>query len=110
MHLSIIKICYIRLTGSSNNPIVNKSDYNFEIGKAITLKNGKDVTIFSTGTMVYESLKASDILENQGISCSVINMHSIKPIDKDIIREHAKNSKLFVSVEEHISLVVWEVL
>jgi len=92
---------YIRLTGGSNNPIVNKSDYSFEIGKAITLKNGKDITIFSTGTMVYESLKASEILEQSGMSCSVINMHTIKPIDKDIIRQHAKNSKLFVTVEEH---------
>ena len=49
---------YIRLTGKSNNPIVYKKDYNFEIGKSITLKEGKDVCLFSSGSMVYQSLKS----------------------------------------------------
>ena len=91
---------YIRLTGTSNNPIVYKEDYNFEIGKSITLKEGKDITIFSSGSMVYQSLEAAKILESKNISSTVVNMHTIKPIDKIAI-DKACNSKLIVSIEEH---------
>ena len=91
---------YLRLTGSSNNPIVNEKDYTFEIGKSITIKDGKEITIFSSGAMVYESLKASKILEENKISTKVVNMHTIKPIDKVAI-DNSLNSKLIVSVEEH---------
>ena len=91
---------YLRLTGSSNNPIVYNKDYEFEIGKSITLKQGKDITIFCSGTMVYQSLEAAKILESKKISSKVVNMHTIKPIDKMAIEE-ACNSSLIVSVEEH---------
>jgi len=91
---------YLRLTGSSNNPIVYKKDYKFEIGKSITLNEGKDVTIFCAGSMVYKSLEASKILEKENISCKVVNMHTVKPIDKKAI-EQSCDSKLIVSVEEH---------
>ena len=91
---------YIRLTGSSNNPIVYKKDYDFEIGKSITLKDGKDVIIFCTGAMVAESLEAAKILDTKKISTKVINIHTLKPIDKKAIEE-ACHSKLIVSVEEH---------
>ena len=94
------KPTYIRLTGSSNNPIVNKKDYKFEIGKSITLKEGRDITIFCAGSMVFKSLEAAKILESQNISTKVINMHTIKPIDKIAIEESC-NSKLIVSIEEH---------
>lgn len=92
---------YIRLTGPVNTPIVYTEDYNFEIGKAIKLKEGKDVCIFATGSMVYQSLKAADILEKEGIACSVINIHTIKPIDKECILNATKKHKLMVCVEEH---------
>tara|TARA_B110000003_G_scaffold225016_1_gene225675 strand:- start:20625 stop:21587 length:963 start_codon:yes stop_codon:yes gene_type:complete len=92
--------CYIRLTGGSNNPIVNNSDYSFEIGKGNTLKEGQDLTIFSAGSMVYQSLEAAKILEKKNISCEVVNIHTIKPIDEDIILK-SKKKKLIVSVEEH---------
>jgi transketolase len=92
---------YMRLTGVMNNPIVYKEDYDFEIGKAITLKRGNDITIIATGTMVYNSLKAAEILEKQGISASVIDMHTIKPLDTKIIDSELRLSKLIVSVEEH---------
>ena len=92
---------YIRLTGSQNNPIVYKNDYKYEIGKFIELKSGSDITIFSTGTMVYESLEAEKILQTQGISCTVIDVHTIKPIDESAIIKLSKKSKLFVSIEEH---------
>jgi transketolase len=91
---------YIRLTGSSNNPIVNKNDYNFKIGKSIKLNDGEEVTIFCAGAMVHTSLLSAKILEENKISCKVVNMHTIKPIDKKAI-EDACNSKLIVSIEEH---------
>jgi len=95
------KSIYIRLTGSSNNPIVNDKDYTFEIGKSIKLREGKDLTIFCAGAMVYNCLEAAKILSEKNISCSVVNMHTIKPIDKDAIKKASEKSKLIVSVEEH---------
>ena len=92
---------YIRLTGSSNNPIVYKNDYEFKIGKSITLREGNDVTIFCAGAMVYQCLEAAKVLETKNVSCQVINMHTIKPIDNQAIEQACKNSKLIVSVEEH---------
>jgi transketolase len=92
--------CYLRLTGSSNNPIVYSKDYEFKIGKSITLREGKDITIFSSGAMVYQSLEAAKILESKKISSKVINMHTIKPIDKLAIEE-ACETRLIVSIEEH---------
>ena len=91
---------YIRLSGTMNNPIVYKEDYNFEIGKAVTLKDGTDIAIIATGTMVYNSIQAANILEKEGLSIKVINMHTIKPIDKKAI-EDCKSAKLIVTVEEH---------
>ena len=91
---------YLRLTGSSNNPIIYNKDYEFKIGKSITLREGKDITIFCAGAMVHKSLEVAKILESKNISSKVVNMHTIKPIDKMAIEE-ACNSKLIVSVEEH---------
>ncbi|MBD1156622.1 transketolase [Pelagibacterales bacterium SAG-MED20] len=95
------KSIYIRLTGSSNNPIVNGVDYKFEIGKSIQLREGKDITIFSAGAMVYNCLEAAKKLNEKNISCSVINMHTIKPIDKEAIKKACDENKIIVSVEEH---------
>ena len=91
---------YLRLTGTSNNPIIYNEDYEYKIGKSITLREGKDITIFCAGAMVYQSLKAAKILESKKIYSKVVNMHTIKPIDKIAIEE-ACNSKLIVSIEEH---------
>lgn len=92
---------YIRLTGAMNNPIVYSNDYNFSIGKSITLKEGKDVAIIATGTMVYESLAAAKILEENSISAAVVNMHTIKPLDTEVIHSLCKSFGLIVTVEEH---------
>jgi transketolase len=92
---------YIRLTGAANNPIVYKEDYNFEIGKAITLREGSDITIIANGTMVYESLEAAKLLELQGLSATVVNMHTIKPLDASVIDKAVASSKMIVTVEEH---------
>ena len=91
---------YIRLSGVQRMPIVYSEDYDFEIGKAIELRDGSDVAIFATGTMVAESLKAAEQLEGEGISCAVIDVHTIKPIDVDMIEKYA-DYKLVVTAEEH---------
>jgi transketolase len=92
---------YIRLTGGARNPAVYKDDYDFEIGRAHTLREGADITIIAAGTMVHESMKTADILLEQGISAAVVNMHTIKPIDTYAIKEASERSKLIVTVEEH---------
>ncbi len=94
------KPTYIRLTGVANNPIIYDEDYDFQIGKSIKLKDGEDVTIFSCGSMVFESLEVAKILEEKNISTCVINMHTIKPIDRESILG-ARKSKLIVTIEEH---------
>ena len=93
--------CYIRLTGTSNNPIVNNVDYKFEIGKAIELTEGNDGTFFCNGPLVKNCLEAAKILENENIKISVVNMHTIKPIDAHIIRQKIKINNIIFSAEEH---------
>jgi transketolase len=92
---------YLRLTGVMNNPLVYQDDYHFEIGKAITLKEGGDLTIIATGTMVFNSLRAAELLESDGIATTVIDMHTIKPLDTAAIDAACQRSQLLVTVEEH---------
>jgi len=92
---------YIRLTGAVGNPPVNTEEYDFEIGKSITLREGSDITIFATGSMVFESLEAAKILDNLGVSATVVNMHTIKPCDFSAIDLAISKSKIIVTVEEH---------
>ncbi|MCQ2450601.1 MAG: transketolase family protein [Clostridia bacterium] len=82
-------------------PVVFDEDYKFEVGKGTQLKEGNDVTIIATGLMVKEALEAYDILKNEGINARVINMATIKPIDKDIIIKAAKETGAIVTAEEH---------
>ena len=84
----------------ATHPMVYKEDYSFEIGKAITLREGADVTIIATGTMVYQSLQAAKNLAEEGIECTVINMHTIKPLDKDVLGKYCHDCKLVVTAEE----------
>ena len=76
-------------------------DQKFEIGKALMLNEGSDVTIIATGHLVWESLIAAETLENQGISCEVINIHTIKPLDEKAILDSAKKTGCVVTAEEH---------
>ena len=99
--LSHSESVYIRLTGSVPNEKVYEDDYNFEIGKAISLKDGDDISIFCTGPTVSNALKASEILKQKNINASVINFHTIKPIDKKIIMEEVKKKKYIFTIEEH---------
>ena len=91
---------YIRL-GRMAVEDVYDGDYKFEIGKGNLLRNGTDVTIIATGLMVQESLKAAEQLKAQGIEAKVINIHTIKPIDQDIIINAARETKAIVTAEEH---------
>ena len=91
---------YIRLTGSLMTPIVYKDDFEYNIGKSVTLKEGTDVAIFATGTVVDNVLKAAAMMEENGISVKVVDMHTIKPIDKQAISD-CKKVKMVFTVEEH---------
>ena len=83
-------------------PVFNDNpDYKFEIGKGVVLKEGTDVTIFATGLEVNESLEAAKLLEEQGISAQIVNIHTIKPIDAELIVKCAAKTGKVVTVEEH---------
>ena len=92
---------YLRF-GRAAVPVINdRADYKFEIGKGVKLTEGSDVTIVATGICVDSALNAAEMLKADGISAEVINIHTIKPIDKDIILESAKKTGKVVTVEEH---------
>lgn len=93
--------CYLRF-GRLAVPVINdNANYKFEIGKGVTLKEGNDVAIIATGLMVAEALEAAKELEKEGISARVINIHTLKPIDKELIIKAAKETKFIVTCEEH---------
>ena len=83
-------------------PVINDNeDYKFEIGKGVTLREGKDVTIVATGLCVSSALDAAELLKAEGIDAKVINIHTIKPLDKELIVAAAKETGKIVTVEEH---------
>lgn len=91
---------FLRLT---RQPLedVNQAGYKFEFGKGVILRDGKDVTIFATGGVVFNSLLAAGELEKDGISARVVNIHTIKPIDKELIIKCAIETGKIVTVEDH---------
>lgn len=91
---------YLRL-GRGKVPVINNENYKFELGKGATLKDGKDITIIATGALVHEALVAHEELKKQNISARIINIHTIKPIDKNIIIKAAKETKAIVTAEDH---------
>lgn len=92
---------YMRF-GRAGVPVINdREDYDFEIGKGILLREGSDVTIVATGIMVSASLEAAARLEAEGISAEVINIHTIKPLDADLIEASARKTGKVVTAEEH---------
>lgn len=95
---------YIRLTGTANCPIVYKEDYSFEIGKAIPLRDGEDLSIVASGSMVHEALQAAERLSEQGIQASVLNMHTIKPLDTIALESLVEKGKTIITVEEHSTI------
>lgn len=92
---------YIRLTGAVNNPIVYQEDYEFRIGRIVQLSKGSDVTILASGTMVAAALKAAEALREIGADVGVVNVHTVKPLDEDGIRQIFSETRRVVTVEEH---------
>ena len=91
---------YVRL-GRSAVPTIFDENYKFEIGKGVVVREGNDATIIACGIMVYEAIKASEQLALEGINARVINMSTIKPIDKELIINAARETKAIVTAEEH---------
>ena len=91
---------YLRF-GRLAAPVINKEDYKFELGKGVLLREGKDLTIVATGLMVSAALEAAEKLSADGVDAEVINIHTIKPLDEEIIIESAKKTGKVVTVEEH---------
>lgn len=92
---------YIRL-GRPNFPLVHTPDYQFRLGKGEIIRQGNDITIIAIGLMVFQALQAAENLASEGISCRVINMSTLKPIDKDLIIQAAKDTGAIVTAEEHL--------
>ncbi len=91
---------YVRLT-REKFPVLNSENYEFKEGKGVTFRDGNDITIIAYGIMVSFALKAAEILKSKGIDARVVNMSSIKPIDRDIIIKAAKETGRIVTAEEH---------
>ena len=91
---------YIRLNRVST-PIINSDDYVFKFGKTVKILDGEDITLIATGTMVIEAIKAAEILKQDGISARVINVPTIKPLDKKDIIKSAKDTGHIITIEEH---------
>lgn len=91
---------YLRLSRAAA-PVIYDETLNFEIGKGIVLKYGKDVTIIATGTVLHKAIAAAEVLEAEGISATVVDMHTVKPIDTNLILNCANMTGAIVTVEEH---------
>ena len=92
---------YVRMTGRFPIPVIYREDYDFEIGKAVTLREGKDVAILSNGTLLGDVLKTAEMLAEKGVDCKVINLHTVKPLDEEALRAVA-GYRLVVTAEEHL--------
>lgn len=91
---------YLRLS-RMETPIIYEENQNFEIGKAVQIGEGTDATVIATGDVVAEAIKAKEELENRGINIRVLDMHTIKPIDKEQIVKCAKETKRIITIEDH---------
>lgn len=91
---------YVRL-GRGAVDTVNDPDYKWQLGKGVVLREGKDITVFATGVMVQQALTAYDSLKAEGIEITVVNIHTIKPLDEELVLKLAKKSKVVISAEEH---------
>lgn len=94
---------YIRLSGRINHPIVHKADFSFTPGKILRLCDGEEVALYATGSMVHRAWKAGQLLNRNGVSCAVFDVHTIKPFDERTVREY-RDHRMIVTVEEHCSV------
>ena len=99
--LNYVGPVYIRFGRLAVPVVFDDADYKFEFGKNLTVREGTDVTIMATGTMLYMAIEAAEKLAEEGISARVTNVHTIKPIDKEDIIEAAKTTGCIVTAEEH---------
>ena len=95
--------CYLRL-GRGKEPVVYKISPDFQIGKAITVRNGRDITLIATGGMLYNTVQAAGKLTQQGVEARVLSMHTIKPLDTDAVLLAARDIGPIVTIEEHSSI------
>ena len=93
--------CFMRMGRGEVETVTDFADYHFEIGKGVVMKGGNDVTVIAIGNMVAVALKAAAIVNGEGINVRVIDMHTVKPIDKDLIVKCAKETGVIVTSEEH---------
>ena len=93
--------CYVRLGRAAVNVINDENTYKFQIGKGVVLAEGKDVTIAATGIMVDTALEAKDLLAAEGINAKIVNIHTLKPLDNELLIQCAKETGAIVTVEEH---------
>ncbi|MEN6473376.1 MAG: transketolase C-terminal domain-containing protein [Syntrophaceae bacterium] len=92
---------YIRIGRGFEPPVYKEQNYGFAIGKAITMRDGKDITLIACGVGVLQAMRAAEVLDKQGLSARVINMHTIKPIDRDIILKAVQETRRIVTIEDH---------
>jgi transketolase len=92
--------CYLRC-GRSGEPIIHQSDPKFEIGKAIMIRKGSDVTLIAIGAILYNAVKAAELLQGKGIDARVLSMHTLKPLDVDAVITAARETNAIITVEEH---------
>ena len=92
---------YIRIGRGFEPPVNKTNDYGYEIGKAITMRDGNDVAIIACGVGVLQAVRAAEVLDRQGLSARVINMHTIKPIDREVIIQAVKDTRRIITVEDH---------
>ena len=95
---------YVRLTGGPGYPVMYAEDFDFQIGKAIEYRAGSDVAFVSSGSLLADAVAAADILESKGISTRVVDMHTVKPLDTEMLDRVFAENKLVVTVEEHSSI------
>lgn len=91
---------YLRL-GTNKEPEIYKEDYSFEIGKGVRIREGRDITLISTGSMVKDVLDVADLLQKDNVYARVINMHTIKPIDREIIIQAIEETGKIIAIEDH---------
>jgi transketolase len=92
--------CYLKI-GSPKMPVLYPEDVEFTLGKGIVLKEGHDVTLIGTGTVLSKAVAAAQLLEESGVSVRLIDMHTIKPLDKELILKAARETGMIVTIEEH---------
>lgn len=92
--------CYLRL-GKAGEPVIHKATPDFQIGKAITVREGSDVTLISTGGILYNTMQAAKQLAQQAIQARVLSMHTLKPLDSEAVLAAVQQTKAIITVEEH---------